>query len=181
MNVHSNVHFIGIRDFPEKKIRVLKQKHIICEGSIASCSKAMGINGAGVEASIAKWNKAVKAGKDADFGRETLVAIGEGPYHIVEQKGRYQTTLGGLKADAQMRILREDGKPIGNLYGAGSVVGGANENTNGLLRQYFPKGQSLEGVTEEELQRAVDLLNNRPRQILDHQTPLEVFNLTSRG
>lgn len=65
----------------------------------------MGINGAGVEASIAKWNKAVKAGKDADFGRETL---------------------GGLKADAQMRILREDGKPIGNLYGAGSVVGGAN-------------------------------------------------------
>lgn len=124
--MHSDVHFIGIRDFPEKKIRVLKQKPIICEGSIASCSKAMGINGAGVEASIAKWNKAVKAGKDADFGRETLVAIGEGPYHIVEQKGRYQTTLGGLKADAQMRILREDGKPIGNLYGAGGVVGGAN-------------------------------------------------------
>ena len=44
----------------------------------------------------------------------------------MEQKGRYQTTLGGLKADAQMRILREDSKPIGNLYGAGSVVGGAN-------------------------------------------------------
>ena len=55
-----------------------------------------------------------------------LHALGEGPYHIVEQKGCYQTTLGGLKADAQMRILNTKGQPIGNLYGAGSVVGVAN-------------------------------------------------------
>ena len=101
-------------------------KPILCEGSIESCAKQMGINGKGVEASIAKWNAAVKAGKDDEFGRTTLKTIGEGPYHIVEQKGRYQTTLGGLKADADMRILRKDGTPIGNLYGAGSVVGGAN-------------------------------------------------------
>ncbi|WP_297609160.1 FAD-binding protein [uncultured Sutterella sp.] len=101
-------------------------KPIICEGTIEHCSKEMGINAAGVEASIARWNEFVKAGKDADFGRTTLKAIGEGPYHIIEQKGRYQTTLGGLKADADMRILNTAGKPIGNLYGAGSVVGGAN-------------------------------------------------------
>lgn len=44
----------------------------------------------------------------------------------MEQKGRYQTSLGGLKADAQMRILNTKGQPIGNLYGAGSVVGVAN-------------------------------------------------------
>ena len=53
---------------------------------------------------------------------------------------------------------------------------GTNENTNGLLRQYFPKGRSLDEVTEEQLQCVVDLINNRPRQILDYETPLEVFN-----
>ena len=59
--------------------------------------------------------------------------MGEGPYHIVEQKGRYQTTLGGLKADAQMRILNTKGQSIGNLYGAGSVVSVAN-GANALAR-----------------------------------------------
>lgn len=39
---------------------------------------------------------------------------------------RFCTTLGGLKADADMRILRKDGSPIPGLYGAGCVVGGAN-------------------------------------------------------
>lgn len=99
---------------------------IICEGSIDHCAKEMGINAAALQKTIDGWNAAVKAGEDKEFGRKTLKAIGEGPYHIVEQKGRYQTTLGGLKADAQMRILDANGKPIGNLFGAGSVVGGAN-------------------------------------------------------
>lgn len=99
---------------------------VICEGSLEHCAKEMGINAEGLKAQIAEWNRAVKAGKDEQFGRTTLKAIGEGPYHIVEQKGRYQTTLGGLKADAKMRILDVNGRPIGNLFGAGSVVGGAN-------------------------------------------------------
>ena len=86
----------------------------------------MSINAAEVKKTIESWNASVKAGEDKAFGRKTLKAIGKGPYHIVEQKGRYQTTLGGLKADAQMRILDVNGKPIGNLFGAGSVVDGAN-------------------------------------------------------
>ena len=86
----------------------------------------MGIDTMGLKRTIANWNVDCKVGKDSEFGRTTLHALGEGPYHIVEQKGRYQTTLGGLKADAQMRILNTKGQPIGNLYGAGSVVGGAN-------------------------------------------------------
>lgn len=50
---------------------------------------------------------------------------------------------------------------------------GSNENTNGLLRQYFPKGTSLRDVTDEELQRVADSLNNRPRQTLDWSKPKE--------
>jgi IS30 family transposase len=50
-----------------------------------------------------------------------------------------------------------------------------NEHTNGLLRQFFPKGTNFKIVKPEEVKKAVDLINNRPRKSLDYQTPYEVF------
>ena len=41
---------------------------------------------------------------------------------------------------------------------------GTNENTNGLLRQFFPKGTSFDDFSDEQLQAVVDLINNRPRK-----------------
>jgi IS30 family transposase len=55
---------------------------------------------------------------------------------------------------------------------------GTNENTNGLLRQYFPKGTDFDHVTARQLNRAVDLINDRPRKRLKYKTPLEVFQNT---
>jgi len=52
---------------------------------------------------------------------------------------------------------------------------GLNEHTNGLVRQYFPKAMNLLGITDEALQKVENLLNNRPRAVLDFQTPNEVF------
>ena len=94
--------------------------------NLADAAKTMGVDPEGLAKTVAHWNDMVKAGKDTDFNRKITGGLGEGPYYIVEQKVRYQTTLGGLKADADLRILDKAGKPIPGLYGAGCVVGGAN-------------------------------------------------------
>jgi IS30 family transposase len=52
---------------------------------------------------------------------------------------------------------------------------GTNENTNGLLRFYFPKGTEFSQVSEDELNRAVKRLNHRPRKCLGYRTPYEVM------
>jgi IS30 family transposase len=51
----------------------------------------------------------------------------------------------------------------------------SNENTNGLIREYYPKGTDFHTVPADELQAATDRLNNRPRNVLDFATPSETL------
>lgn len=53
---------------------------------------------------------------------------------------------------------------------------GTNENTNGLIRQFFPKGTDFNKVSRYEVKKVQDLLNGRPRQVLNFKKPYEVFN-----
>jgi IS30 family transposase len=52
---------------------------------------------------------------------------------------------------------------------------GLNENTNGLIRQYFPKSHNFTTITQRDIQKAMDKLNNRPRKCLGMKTPNQVF------
>lgn len=65
-----------------------------------------------------------------------------------------------------------------NVYFAdpyASYQRGTNENTNGLIRRYLPKGRSFADLTQRQLDSIVDQINNRPRKCLEYRTPNEVF------
>lgn len=52
---------------------------------------------------------------------------------------------------------------------------GLNEHTNGLVRQYFPKGSSFDDIAPETVDHVENLLNTRPRKVLEYKTPIEAF------
>jgi transposase, IS30 family len=52
---------------------------------------------------------------------------------------------------------------------------GLNENTHGLIRQYFTKGSSVEKITDDEVEAVMNKLNHRPRKTLNFKTPHVVF------
>lgn len=73
------------------------------------------------------------------------------------------------------RIARELGARFYFARPHASWERGVNENTNGLLRQYFPKRHDFATITGAEVARVTELLNDRPRKTLGYRTPNEVF------
>ena len=53
---------------------------------------------------------------------------------------------------------------------------GTNENLNGLLREFYPKGRNLESVSEKTLKKNLALINARPKNVLNFQKPIDLFN-----
>jgi transposase, IS30 family len=79
-----------------------------------------------------------------------------------------------MSAHAQFKI--ETGVPVYFADPHSPWQRGTNENTNGLLRQYFPKGTDLARWTAEDIQAVAATLNNRPRKTLSWKTPAEALN-----
>lgn len=81
------------------------------------------------------------------------------------------------KEFAQFKDISEglDGVPLYFAHPGRPWERGTNENTNGLLREYFPKRQDLSDITSEEIQHVEDELNNRPRKVLGFKTPAEIL------
>jgi IS30 family transposase len=82
----------------------------------------------------------------------------------------------GKEMSEHQRFTIDTGIQVYFTHPASPWERGTNENTNGLIRQYFPKGTDFTTTTIEEIKKVQRSLNDRPRAVLDHLKPNEVFN-----
>jgi len=92
------------------------------------------------------------------------------------EKRQSLTLDNGREFARPIELERKLGLPVFFAHPYHSWERGTNENTNGLLRQYLPKGTDLTQITPEQLRSCVHALNHRPRKCLDFQSPSEVFH-----
>ena len=99
------------------------------------------------------------------------------------------TTLLNPIKDNVLTLTSDNGKEFANYktiahhlgadfyfaHAYASYERGTNENTNGLIRQYFPKSRDFRTITYDEIIRAMKRLNNRSRKCLEFKTPHQVF------
>ena len=82
----------------------------------------------------------------------------------------------GKEMSEHQRFTVDTGIQVYFAHPASPWERGTNENTNGLVRQYFPKGTDFSKVSVREIKQVQRKLNNRPRAVLDYLKPDEVFN-----
>lgn len=106
----------------------------------------------------------------------TLVRASRRVFAAIPPEFRLTMTVdNGKEFAAHEKLTRHLGMPVYFAHPYSSWERGTNENTNGLLRQYFPKGTRFLGVSHHQLAYVTAQLNNRPRKRLDYQTPAEVL------
>lgn len=94
---------------------------------------------------------------------------------VSKDKRKTITFDNGVEFSDWESIEEKTGMIVYFAYPYHSWERGTNENTNGLMRQYFPKKYDFNLITEEELQHIVKKLNDRPRKRLKFKTPKQVF------
>ena len=107
----------------------------------------------------------------AEAVEETIIALMEWlprrHYTLTVDNGKEFSNHGNVASKLQIKVYFAD------PYSAWQR--GLNENTNGLIRQYVPKGSDILTITNEQIEHIMDRLNNRPRKSLGFFTPNEVF------
>jgi transposase, IS30 family len=148
------------------------------EGDTVEGRKGSGHIGTHVE----RKSRYLMAAKLTDKSAAVTAQSVTGAYRRIPKAMRKTLTLDNGKEFARFKqIERDTGLQIYFADPYSAWQRGANENTNGLLRRYFPKGADFTNITNESLAQVVKKLNHRPRKCLNFQTPHEVFSAAKRG
>jgi len=148
------------------------------EGDTLEGAKGTG----GLATHVERKSRYLLAVKLVDKKATTMTQQSTKAFHKIPRKLRHTLTVDNGREFADFKEL--ESKTNLKVYFADPYSAwqrGTNENTNGLLRQYFPKGINLKSVSEKEVAFVVKKLNNRPRKCLNYLTPNEVFSLAKCG
>jgi IS30 family transposase len=108
---------------------------------------------------------------------ELLTSLALHHFRYVQKTKRKTFTLdNGPEFSDWERLEKKSGMAVYFAYQHHPWERGSNENTNGLLRQYFPRSLNFNLIKPEELAAVVDRLNNRPRKRLGFRTPKQLFS-----
>jgi len=136
----------------------------------------------GIVTYVERKSRYLVASKLSDKTAATLTNQSARAFMRIPKTMRKTITVDNGKEFSQFKILE---KKTGHcIYFADPYSAwqrGLNENTNGLLRQYFPKGIDFRKIEKQDVAFAVKMLNHRPRKCLNYQTPHEIFLNADRG
>ncbi len=125
------VAYLVFEDSVRKSLKAIEgyvKLGVVLEGATpADLAAKFGADAATLGATIAAYNEAVAAKKDAAFGRSDLPReLGTAPYYAIEVTPAIHHTMGGVKIDTSARAISVSGSPIAGLFAAGEVTGGVH-------------------------------------------------------
>ena len=111
-------------------IETYANQHLMVEGAdIASLAEKTGLPGNALATTLARYTVFYQAGEDDDFGRSSTqmtAPLDTPPYYAIRVKPAIHHTMGGIRVDADMHVLRSDDTPVPGLFAAGEVTGGVH-------------------------------------------------------
>ncbi len=148
------------------------------EGDTVEGAKGSG----GIASHVERKSRYLIATKLPDKTAETMTIASAKAFRRVPRIMRKTLTVDNGKEFSYFKQLEK--KTGFSIYFADPYSAwqrGSNENTNGLIRQYFPKGTNFKDITNKDLALVVKKINHRPRKCLNYQTPHEAFYSAIRG
>lgn len=142
------------------------------------------INKDGIHTEVERLSRLTLANKVKDLTSEETSKTQEKMFSRLPKKARKSTTLdNGRENHLHIRLRKKLNMKTYHCDPYASWQRGTNEYHNGLIRRYLPKKTDFSTITQEELNDIVKEINNRPRKVLNYNTPKEVFeaHLKSSG
>jgi IS30 family transposase len=134
------------------------------------------IGGSAVATFVERFSKSLRAVVMADQGKDEFLRAARRSFASLPAVLRKTLTHdNGREICCHQTITQELGLTVYCARPYHAWERGLNEHTNGLLRDFFPKGTDFRTISQKELDHAVDLINNRPRRSLNYRTPAEVL------